>query len=56
MITITENARRKFLSILEAENQQGRGMRVTAVRGQSPFSVDYGLAFVEPGQKTRPIK
>ncbi|MFQ5751773.1 MAG: NifU family protein [bacterium] len=51
MITITENARKKFLSILETENQQGWGMRVTAVRGPSPFSVEYGLAFVEPGQE-----
>ena len=51
MITITENARKKFLSILETENRQGRGMQVTAVRGPSPFSVDYGLAFVEPGQE-----
>ncbi|MFQ5772615.1 MAG: NifU family protein, partial [bacterium] len=37
--------------ILETENQQGWGMRVTAVRGPSPFSVEYGLAFVEPGQE-----
>jgi len=51
MITITENARKKFLAILEADNRQGRGMRVTAVRGPSPLSVDYALAFVEPGQE-----
>ncbi|MFQ5865320.1 MAG: iron-sulfur cluster assembly accessory protein [bacterium] len=51
MITITENARKKFLSILEEENRQGHGIRVTAQRGMSPFSVEYGLSFVEPGQE-----
>jgi len=48
MITITDNAKQKFLSILENENRQGHGMRVTAQRGMSPFAVDYGIAFVEP--------
>ncbi|MFQ5824959.1 MAG: iron-sulfur cluster assembly accessory protein [bacterium] len=51
MITITENARKKFLSILEEENRQGQGIRVMAQRGVSPFSIEYGLAFVEPGQE-----
>jgi len=48
MITITDNAKQKFLSILENENRQGHGMRVTAQKGMSPFAVDYGIAFVEP--------
>ncbi len=51
MITITENAHKKFLSILEEENRQGFGIRVTARRGLSPFSVEYGLAFVAPGEE-----
>jgi len=51
MITITDNAKQKFLSILENENRQGHGMRVTAQRGMSPFAVDYGIAFVEPGHE-----
>jgi Fe/S biogenesis protein NfuA len=48
MITITDNAKKKFLSILENESRQGHGMRVTAQSGMSPFAVDYGIAFVEP--------
>jgi len=51
MITITDNAKQKFISILENENRQGHGMRVTAQRGMSPFAVDYGIAFVEPGHE-----
>ena len=51
MITITDNAKQKFLSILENESRQGHGMRVTAQRGMSPFAVDYGIAFVEPGHE-----
>ncbi|MFQ5675170.1 MAG: NifU family protein [bacterium] len=51
MITITDNAKNKFISILQEENRPGHGMRITAQRGMSPFSVDYGLAFVEPGQE-----
>ncbi len=51
MITITDNAKQKFLSILENESRQGHGMRVTSQRGMSPFAVDYGIAFVEPGHQ-----
>ena len=51
MITITDSAKQKFLSILENENRPGHGMRITAQRGMSPFAVDYGLAFVEPGHE-----
>ncbi|RMF67153.1 MAG: iron-sulfur cluster assembly accessory protein [Calditrichaeota bacterium] len=50
MITVTDTAKNKFLSILEQENRQGQGLRVTARRGATPLSVEYGLAFVEPGQ------
>ena len=53
MITITENVRKKFLTVLETENRQGQGMRVTAVPGQSPLSVEYALAFVDPGQENK---
>ena len=51
MFNITENAQNKFRSVLEAEGRQGRGIRVTAKRGMSPFTVDYGLAFMDPGQE-----
>lgn len=51
MITITDSAKQKFLSILEGENRQGHGMRITAQRGMSPFAIEYGLAFVEPGHE-----
>lgn len=50
MLTITDNAQNKFREVLAAENRQGQGIRMTAKRGMSPFSVDYGLSFVEPGQ------
>jgi len=46
MIKITDGAKNKFLAILENEEKHGQGLRVTAKRGMSPFSVDYGLAFV----------
>lgn len=51
MITITENAKNKLLSILEEDNRAGQGVRVTAQRGASPLSIEYGLSFVEPGQE-----
>jgi Fe/S biogenesis protein NfuA len=51
MITITESAHKKFLSILAEDNRQGHGIRVTAQRGMSPFSVEYALSFVEPGNE-----
>ncbi|MFQ5754400.1 MAG: NifU family protein [bacterium] len=51
MLTITENAINRFQSIIEEEHRQGQGIRVIAKRGLSPFSVDYGLTFVEPGQE-----
>jgi Fe/S biogenesis protein NfuA len=47
-ITVTDAAKDKFLSILENEDKAGQGLRVTAKRGMSPFSVDYGLSFVDP--------
>lgn len=50
MITITDNAKEKFSTILKEENRQGQGIRVSAKPGISPFSVDYGLGFVEEGQ------
>ncbi len=51
MVTITENATKKFKSILEEEKRQGQGIRVLAKRGASPFAVEYGLAFIEPGKE-----
>lgn len=51
MITVTDNAKEKILSILENEDRKGHGLRVTASRGMSPLSVEYGLSFVEPGQE-----
>lgn len=50
MFNLSDNALKKFQSILEEEDHKGQGIRITAQRGASPFSVDYGLAFVEPGQ------
>ncbi len=52
MITITDSAKTKLISILEDEARQGHGLRVTATRGMSPFAVDYGLSFVEPGAES----
>lgn len=50
-VTITENAQKKFASVLQDESRQGHGIRITARRGMSPFSVEYGLSFVEAGQE-----
>jgi len=52
MITITDSAKTKLVSILEDEARQGHGLRVTATLGMSPFAVDYGLSFVEPGAES----
>lgn len=46
MITVTESATQKLKSVLEEEGRQGQGIRITAQRGVSPFSVEFGLAFV----------
>jgi Fe/S biogenesis protein NfuA len=51
MLKITDNAQNKFREVLAAEDRQGQGIRMTAKRGMSPFSVDYGLSFVEAGQE-----
>ncbi|RMD92741.1 MAG: iron-sulfur cluster assembly accessory protein [Calditrichaeota bacterium] len=51
MITVTEAAQERFRTILKEENREGQGIRVTAHRGASPFSVEYSLAFVEPGEE-----
>ena len=51
MLTVTENALKKFKSIFDEENRQEQGIRITAQRGASPFSIEYGLTFVEPGQE-----
>ena len=51
MFTVTENAIKKFKSVLAEEGREGHGIRITAQRGVSPLSVDYGLAFVEPGSE-----
>lgn len=48
MLTITESAKEKFLSVLESEDRKDNGLRVTARQGMSPMAVEYGLAFVEP--------
>ncbi len=49
MITVTDGAKAKFLSVLETENKQTQSLRITAKHGMTPFSADYGLSFVEPG-------
>ncbi|MFQ5649683.1 MAG: iron-sulfur cluster assembly accessory protein [bacterium] len=56
MITITDTAKNKFLSILDEEERRGSGLRVTAARGASPFSVEYGLSFVAPGEESEADK
>jgi len=56
MVTITDNAKNKFIAILTEEERKGQGIRITAQRGMSPFSVDFGLSFVEPGQESEADK
>jgi Fe/S biogenesis protein NfuA len=51
MISITDEAKKKFLSILESEKRQGQSLRVSARRGMSPFSLEYGRSFVEEGKE-----
>ena len=51
MLTLTDNAVDKFLAILDTENKEGYGLRIMAKRGLSPFSVEYGMAFVGPGKE-----
>jgi len=51
MLTITDAAKEKLFSILDNEDKSGYGLRVTANKGMSPMSVEYGLAFVAPGTK-----
>ncbi len=51
MITFTDNAKSKFLTVLKEENRTGNNVRVTAQKGMSPMAIDYGLAFVEPGEE-----
>lgn len=50
MITVTDSAKDKLSAVLKDEGREDHGIRVTAQRGMSPFAVDYGLAFVEPGE------
>jgi len=52
MITVTDNAKNKFVSILEDEDRKGQGIRLTAARGMTPLSVEYGLAFVMPDEQS----
>lgn len=51
MITFTDNAKSKFLTVLKDENRSSNNVRVTAKRGLSPMAIDYGLAFVESGDE-----
>ena len=44
-LTISDSARKKFLSLLEAEEQQGQALRV-AVKGRGPAGFQYELGFV----------
>ncbi len=50
MLTITDAAKQKFLSVLADEDRKEQGLRVTAKPGMSPLSVDYGLSFVAPSE------
>ncbi|MCI0408210.1 MAG: iron-sulfur cluster assembly accessory protein [Acidobacteria bacterium] len=45
MLSISDSARKKFLSLLEAEAQQGQALRV-AVKGRGPGGFRYELGFV----------
>lgn len=56
MITITASAKDKFLAILSEEERQGHGLRVTASRGATPYAIDFGLAFVAPGEENQDDK
>jgi Fe/S biogenesis protein NfuA len=51
MLTVSENARQKVLSILESEKRTGQGLRVSVVSGGCS-GVQYSLNFVE--DKGRP--
>ncbi len=48
MLTITEGAQTKVLSLLESEGRPGQGLRVTATGGGC-HGVQYGLNFVDDG-------
>ncbi|MCG8604337.1 hypothetical protein MJD09_04975, partial [bacterium] len=50
MVNITEAALQKFKSVLEEEARRGQGIRITAQRGATPFSIEYGLSFVSEGE------
>lgn len=50
MLTITESAKKKVLALMEAEGQQGLGLRV-AVAGAGPVSFRYELAFMAEEDK-----
>ena len=50
MLNISESAKRKILGLLEAEGQQGLGLRV-AVQGGGPGTFRYELGFEESRTK-----
>lgn len=50
MLTITDSAKKKFISLLEAEEESGQALRV-AVKGRGPGGFRYELGFVGEDDK-----
>lgn len=50
LLTITEAAKARLLSLMEKEGRQGQGVRVF-IHGHGPASLQYGITFVEQGQE-----
>ena len=50
MLTITDSAKKKFISLLEAEEEPGQALRV-AVKGRGPGGFRYELGFVGEDDK-----
>src|SRR5262245_12697990 len=49
MLTITESAKRKILSVIQAQGQPGDGLRI-AIVGRSSSGFQYDLHLVEEGE------
>ena len=53
MLTITPAAEQKIAELVSQSDKPVAGLRIGA-QAQSPFKVDYKLAFVGQGQEDRP--
>ena len=50
LLTITEAAKARVLSLMEKEGRQGQGVRAF-IHGHGPAGLQYGITFVEQGQE-----